>query len=118
MKIKTNIIYRAIAVFALACPVLPLAAQEGDYCRLACDGVMGNNTLFGYLALDYEPRPYNNTAIGHRALTGHRTGPNNTAIGYNALANNITGSSNIALGKGAGAFLTNGSNNIDIGNAG
>lgn len=46
--------------------------------------VSGNNTAFGYNALNSLTSGNNNTAVGYKALNSLNSGEHNTAIGYNA----------------------------------
>src|SRR4030095_14103732 len=102
MKMKTNIIYPAFALFAVAY----LAVSPSALAVIpAPDG--------GY--------PNFNTAEGEDALFSLRTGATgirNTASGIRAFFNLSSGDSNIAVGDFAGLALTSGSNNIYIGNGG
>src|SRR5205823_5338850 len=131
MKIKTNIIYSAFALFAFTC--FALAPQARATCQDACltndNTVQGDdalisltsgtdNTANGSSALFNNNIGIENTATGFQALYSNTTGSNNTASGYNALCNNTAGGSNIALGFQAGLNLSTGNNNIDIGNVG
>src|SRR2546428_546555 len=131
MKIKTNIIYSAFALFAFTC--FALAPQARATCQDACltndNTVQGDdalisltsgtdNTANGSNALLNNTIGIENTSTGIQALFNNTTGRNNTANGYNALYNNTTGGSNITLGFQAGLNLTTGNSNIDIGNVG
>jgi trimeric autotransporter adhesin len=113
MKIKTNIIYPAIAVFALACFALLPAARavvpppdggypgqntaEGQQALLSLTtGVW--NTALGFQALKSDTFGNSNTATGGRALFSNTTGIRNTANGAFALSKNTTDSFNTATG--------------------
>src|SRR4030095_1775965 len=96
MKMKTNIIYPAFALFAVAyLAVSPSAlavipAPDGGYPNF--------NTAEGEDALFSLSTGARNTAIGYHALYSNTTGDSNTATGYVALLNNTTGYGNSAFG--------------------
>jgi hypothetical protein len=98
MKMITNIIYSAIAVFALACfGLLPQAqavtpAPDGGY--------PGANTAEGQNALLSLTTGHHNTAVGYLSLRSDATGSYNTSIGAGTLFAN-TGDENTATGFGA-----------------
>src|SRR2546430_1751285 len=95
MKIKTNILCLAFAVFAFACFAFVENAQA---VVPASDG--------GY--------PGGNTAEGNSALLSLTTGTYNTAIGIYSLLSLTEG--NFCTGVGAGALLANtGNENTAIG---
>src|SRR5438445_529451 len=114
MKIKTNIIYSAFALFAFTC--FALAPQARATCQDAC--LTNDNTVQGDDALISLTSGTDNTANGSNALLNNTIGIENTATGSHALYNNTTGGSNITLGFQAGLNLTTGNSNIDIGNVG
>ena len=145
MKITTNTIYFAFALFAFACfALLPqawAACREG--CRTENNTVLGDdalislthgtfntaignealfmnttggaNTAIGALALYSNSRGANNTAIGLQALWSNTIGLQNTADGLVALASNTTGSFNTGIGTAALAGNTTGNSNTAIG---
>jgi hypothetical protein len=147
MKTTTNIIYPALALFAVVC--CALAPQARGTCQEGC--LTNNNTALGEDALINATGPTNtaigfnalvsdttgngnmaagalalfsnttgagNTASGENALLNNVTGGGNTAIGFNALGDSNSGSNNIALGNAAGVNIINGDNNIAIGSFG
>jgi len=128
MKIKTNIIYSAFALFAFTC--FALAPQARATCQDACltndNTVQGDdalisltsgtdNTANGSNALLNNTIGIENTATGSHALYYNTTGNYNVANGDYALYSNTTGIDNDAFGSGAMAFNTTGSKNTAIG---
>jgi hypothetical protein len=113
MKIITNIVYLAIALFAFACFALcPIAqavspAPDGGYFGAnTAEGGAGalfsltsgtNNTALGSQALFSLTSGDQNTAVGAQALKNN-TADGITAIGFQALVNNTTGVDNTAVG--------------------
>ena len=96
-----------LACFALA----PQARAQG--CNQGCDN--GNNTVFGFGALQNNLGGVANTAVGWEALYLNTTGILNTATGNQALQSNTTGGENTATGSAALASNTTGSSNTAIG---
>src|SRR3989475_2299339 len=128
MKIKTNIIYSAFALFAFTC--FALAPQARATCKDAC--LTNDNTVQGDDALISLTSGTDNTANGSNALLNNTIGIENTATGSHALYYNTTGNYNVANGDyalysnttgidndafGSGAMLSNttGSKNTAIG---
>src|SRR5438552_2873079 len=128
MKIKTNIIYSAFALFAFTC--FALAPQAQAVCQDAC--LTNDNTVQGDDALISLTSGTDNTANGSSALLNNTIGIENTATGSHALYYNTTGNYNVAHGDyalysnttgidndafGSGAMLSNttGSKNTAIG---
>src|SRR5437660_4273879 len=128
MKIKTNIIYSAFALFAFTC--FALAPQARATCQDAC--LTNDNTVQGDDALISLTSGTDNTANGSSALLNNTIGIENTATGSHALYYNTTGNYNVAHGDyalysnttgidndafGSGAMLSNttGSKNTAIG---
>ncbi len=68
----------------------------------------GNNTAFGFGALQLNTTSSNNTATGSGALGRNTTGQANTAFGSAALQQNTTGYLNTASGTGALQLNTTG----------
>src|SRR5881396_4441762 len=112
MKIKTNIIYSAFALFAFACfAVSPSALAvtpppDGGYPANNTTGA--NNIASGEQTLYNNTTGTGNTAIGDRALGFNTTGIRNTASGIRALYNLSSGDGNLAAGAFAGLALTSG----------
>jgi len=88
----------------------------------------GNNTAFGYYALNATAPAATdangnatggqlNSAFGYDALLLNTSGSDNSAFGASALTYNTSGTANIALGSGALELNTTGNNNIGIGAA-
>jgi len=123
-----NIIYPALALFALVCFALSPTAQaqlpaptpdggypgdntaEGENALLSLTTGTAN-TANGFEALHFNTNGHSNTATGSRALYSNTTGGGNTANGYEALLNNTTGHLNTATGTGALANNTTANNN-------
>jgi hypothetical protein len=97
MKTKTNILCRAFAVLALACPAF---IQHARAVSPAPDG--------GY--------PGGNTAEGQNALFSLSSGTYNTALGFSSLRSNTTGTLNTAIGAGT-LLLNTGDDNSATGAA-
>jgi Chaperone of endosialidase len=111
MKTITNIIYPAIALFALACFGLSPAVRA---VTPAPDGGYPNgNTAEGQNALFSLTTGYNNVAVGYEALFSNTSGVLNTGSGYRALYANATGNANTATGNGALRNTTAGYNTAD-----
>ena len=97
---KTNIIYFALSVFALACfalsptarALLPPPAPDGGY--------LNNNTAEGNGSLFSLTTGIHNSAMGFQALHDNTSGGFNTATGFKAL-NNCYGINNTATGAQA-----------------
>jgi hypothetical protein len=106
MKTVMNIIYSALAVFALL-PTVQAAPSQ-------------TNTTLGKDALKSNTTGVNDTALGYQALTTNPTGHDNTAVGYQALYSNtsqsVEGGSNTAVGSQALFTNTTGWGNTAIGN--
>jgi endosialidase-like protein len=99
MKTITNLIYVALACFALSPTVQAVTP--------APDGGYGNqNTAEGDNALNDLTSGVWNTAVGFGALANNTIGNQNTATGYKALFANISGGKSVAYGAQA---LTNNS---------
>ena len=129
MKLKTNIICPATALFAFAC--FALAPQARAVCQQGCDASNSNtflgedalinnttgsqSTATGFNALLSNTTGFENTADGRDALLSNTTGNLNTATGVNALFSNISGNNNTANGVSALFFNTTGSANTAIG---
>ena len=96
-KTKTNILFHAFAVFALACLAF---VQNAEAVSPAPDG--------GY--------PGGNTAEGQNALFSLNSGTYNTALGFSSLRSNTTGNLNTALGAGT-LLLNTGDENTATGAA-
>jgi hypothetical protein len=102
MKTKTNIIYPAIAIVAVAFVALPPIALAVS--PAPDGGYAGGNTAEGDSALFSLTSGIDNTALGFRALY-HNNGNYNTAEGFGALYSNTSGTQNTA--NGVNALLTN-----------
>ena len=95
---KTNIIYFALPVFALACfalsptarALLPPPAPDGGY--------LNNNTAEGNGSLFSLTTGIHNSAMGFQALHDNTSGGFNTATGFKRFYN-VTGSRNTATGQ-------------------
>jgi uncharacterized coiled-coil protein SlyX len=112
MKTTTNIIYLALALFALACfavsPTARAVSPPPD------GGYAGGNTAEGTNALFSLRTGISNTANGFRALGRNTTGRENTAVGKDAMAFNDTGFWNTAVGSSA-LLHNNGVGNTAVG---
>jgi hypothetical protein len=108
MKTITNIIYPAIAVFAVACLALSPGAQAVS--PAPDGGYPGANTAEGDSALLSLTSGAFNTAVGFLSLQSNTTGNFNTAIGADTLPFN-TANNNTATGAGALLSNTTGGNN-------
>jgi Chaperone of endosialidase len=97
MNTKTNILFLAVTVFALACLAF---VQKARAVSPAPDG--------GY--------PGGNTAEGQNALFSLTSGTYNTAVGVFSLRSTITGNFNTAIGAGT-LLLNTGDENTAIGAA-
>jgi trimeric autotransporter adhesin len=113
MKTKTNIIYPAVALFALACFTLSPTARAVT--PAPDGGYPGENTAEGDDALFSLTTGTDNVAVGFDALWSNTTGSFNTAAGAGALYNNTTGESNTANGFVALNANTEGSGNTACG---
>jgi hypothetical protein len=82
---------------------------------LAATATGGNNSGFGYEALNQLTSGTFNNAVGRRALFSNTTGSNNNAFGYGSLYTNTTGSSNTGYGEGTLYSNTTASNNTAVG---
>ena len=110
MKTSTNIIYRALGAFALACFALSPTAQAQLPSPSPDGGYPGGNTAEGTSALFSLTTGTYNTAVGLFSLRSNTEGNFNTAIGAGALLANTT-DENTATGAGALLSNTNGSQN-------
>ena len=111
MKIKTNIIYSAFALFAFTC--FALAPQARATCQDAC--LTNDNTVQGDDALISLTSGTDNTANGSNALLNNTIGIENTATGSHALYYNTTGNYNVANGDYALYSNTTGIDNDAFG---
>src|SRR2546427_5961461 len=111
MKIKTNIIYSAFALFAFTC--FALAPQARATCKDAC--LTNDNTVQGDDALISLTSGTDNTANGSNALLNNTIGIENTATGSHALYYNTTGNYNVANGDYALYSNTTGIDNDAFG---
>ena len=129
MKTQTNIIYPAVAAFALACfSVLPKAqavnpppdgcypnfttAQGCDALNLLTTGA--GNTGLGWDSLFSDTSGSFNTGVGAGALLSNN-GDSNTAVGAVALLLNTTGTQNTAVGTDAMVYNDTGTSNTAVG---
>ena len=133
MKTKTNIIYLAFALFALACFALLPAPKafgvvpapdggypggntaEGDDALFSLDTSQGlENTVVGFQALYSSTNNVHNTALGYQALN-QNIQDDNEGVGWHALFNNTTGYGNHAFGVDTLGLNTTGSFNTATG---
>src|SRR5438132_255787 len=114
MKTITNILYPAIAVFALTCfgispasrAVVPppdggypnFTTAEGDNALRSLTTGVGN-TAIGTFSLSSVTTGSFNTANGLQTLMNNTEGDGNTGTGFEALQNNTIGNSNTANGS-------------------
>ena len=114
MKATTNIIYCAIALFAVACFALPSAVEA---LNPPPDGAYPNfTTAEGQNALHSLSTGAANTALGAYSLFSNAAASYNTAVGAGALDLN-SGDSNTAVGTAALLLNTIGFENTAIGTA-
>jgi hypothetical protein len=127
MKTTTTSIYRAFALFAVAC--FALSPQARAQCPQVCDSnantFVGNgagqtgggqdNTAIGANALTSNTTGNHNTAEGDSALFSLTTATDNTASGFQALFNDTTGNTNVATGSSALQSNTIGGGNTACG---
>jgi len=133
MKTKTNIIYLAFVLFALACFALLPAPKafgvvpapdggypggntaEGDDALFSLDTSQGlENTVVGFQALYSSTNNVHNTALGYQALN-QNIQDDNEGVGWHALFNNTTGYGNHAFGVDTLGLNTTGSFNTATG---
>jgi hypothetical protein len=112
MKIITNIIYPAFALFAFTCFAFSPNAQAVN--PSPDGGYAGFNTAEGQDALFSLSTGAGNTAVGWRSLFANSTNNFNTAVGAGTLILN-TADNNTAVGTGALLLNTTGAEDTAVG---
>ncbi|HEY4271932.1 MAG TPA: tail fiber domain-containing protein [Candidatus Udaeobacter sp.] len=112
MKTKTNIIYLATALFAVACFALSPKVQAVSPAPDGC--YPGFTTAEGCNALSFLTTGAGNTGLGWESLLSDTTGGFNTSVGAGALILN-NGDSNTAVGAVALLLNTTGTENTAVG---
>jgi hypothetical protein len=112
MKIITNIIYPAFALFAVACFALSPSAQAVS--PAPDGGYPGFNTAEGQNALLSLTTGAGNTGVGWYSLFANSTNNFNTGVGAGTLVLN-TADNNTAVGTGALLLNTTGAEDTAVG---
>ncbi|MEI6091560.1 MAG: hypothetical protein WCR42_13985 [bacterium] len=68
----------------------------------------GQNSAFGYRALNNNSTGTSNSGFGFQALYANSTGKDNVAVGWQSLFANTTASNNTAIGQLAGRYIADG----------